>query len=254
MTGSSDVKLLVNGKRLSGRSATDLRELRITAGVLKQANGSALVEWGKNKVIAGVYGPREVFPKHLSDPHKAIINCKYAMAPFCGMEEHSRSGPNRRSVEISKVVKHVFEGVVMTEKFPQTAIDITMEVLQSDGGTRISAVAAAAVALADAGIPMKDIVCGAAAGKIEDMIIIDLDKEEDNHGKSDMPVAVSLRTGEILLYQQDGLLTRDEFGESLDKVFIAAAQVRKKQAQAIEAKYASVEASGAQSSGMDGVK
>ncbi len=102
MGGKSATPLIVNGKRLDGRGVTDLRNLKITAGVLKQAQGSAMVEWGKNKVVAGVFGPREVFPKHQTNATRAIIKCKYAMSPFPGLEDHGRAGPNRRSTEIGK--------------------------------------------------------------------------------------------------------------------------------------------------------
>lgn len=234
--------LIKNGKRLDGRGFTDFRPLKITAGVLDKAAGSCLLEWGKNKVLAAVYGPREVFPKHMTDPRKALINARYIMAPFSGMEEHSRSGPNRRSIEISKVAKHVFENVVFTEKFPKTMIDIHMEVLQSDGGTRVSAITAASVALADAGIPMKDLVCGIAVGKVEGQLVIDLEKYEDNLGESDIPVIISPRTKEVLLFQMDGLLTKQEVSQALDMVFEHAGKVRELQVQALTERFKAVEA------------
>ncbi|MGB9577255.1 MAG: exosome complex exonuclease Rrp41 [Candidatus Micrarchaeia archaeon] len=234
-------KLFIDGKRLSGRGKMDLRNLKITAGVLRQANGSALIEWGNNRILVGVYGPREVFPKHLTDPYKAIINARYVMAPFSSLEEHGRSGPNRRSIEISKVAKHVFENNVLVERFPKTAIDIDMEVLQSDGGTRVAAITAASVALVDAGIPVKDLVQGVSVGKIDGEQVVDLDKLEDNYGESDMPAIVSLRTGEVLLYQMDGKLTREEVSNALDMIFEAAKAVREKQVAALVEKYSRAE-------------
>lgn len=232
--------LLKDGKRRDGRGLTDLRPLRITAGVLKKANGSALVEWGKNKVLAGVYGPREVFPKHMTDPYRAIITARYIMAPFSGMEEHGRSGPNRRSTEISKVVKHVFQNAVLTEQFPGTMIEIQMEVLQSDGGTRVAAITAAAVALADAGIPMRDIPVGLAAGKVNGEMVLDLDKYEDNLGQSDMPTVILPRTGEILLSQIDGMLTKEEISKAFDLVFEHSKIVSEKQEAALIERYKKV--------------
>ena len=108
-------ELIKNGKRLDGRSPTDLRKIKIEAFVLKNADGSAYIEWGNNKIIAGVYGPKEALPKHVQDPEKAIIKCRYQMSPFSSLEDHGRSGPNRRSIEISKVTKEVFENVVMLD-------------------------------------------------------------------------------------------------------------------------------------------
>lgn len=231
-------KLIVNGRRVNGRDFDQLREpLKITAGVLKRADGSAMIEWGRNKVLAAVYGPREVFPKHLTDVHKAIINCRYAMAPFSSIEEHGRSGPNRRATEIAKVAKHVFENVVLVKQFPKTQIDISMEILQSDGGTRVAGITAAAVALADAGIPMRDLVQGVSIGKVEDNVVADLDKYEDNAGQADVPMILSLRSKEVLLFQQDGMLTREEVSQMFEMAFRLAEKVKAVQVEALKEKY-----------------
>lgn len=231
------IKLIVNGKRLDGRGPLDLRPLSIKVGVLNKAHGSALIEWGKNKILAGVYGPREVFPKHETNPYRARVSCRYAMAPFCSLEEHGRFGPNRRAQEIGKVARHVFENAILLEQFPKTGIDISIEVLQSDGGTRVAGITAAGIALADAGIPLKDVVCGVSIGKIDGQLVADLDKIEDNYGESDMPVIVSLRTREVLLFQMDGILSKDEISKGIDMVFETSEKVRDKQLQAINEKY-----------------
>lgn len=242
MVGSGDFKLLRDdGKRLDGRSPMDLREISMKVGVLKQAAGSAMVQMGKNKVIAGVYGPREVFPKFLTQPDRAIIQCRYVMAPFSSLEEHGRSGPNRRSQEISKVIKHVFENAVLVHQFPKTVINISMEVLQSDGGTRVASLNAASLAIVDAGLPMKDIVTAVSVGKAGGEMIVDLSKEEDNHGQSDIPMAFSMRTGELLLYQMDGLLTKEEVDKAIRMGFEAAKNVRAFQEAALVEKYSEVE-------------
>ncbi len=234
-------KMIINGKRLDGRGPLDLRPLKITVGVLAKANGSAMIEWGKNKVVAGVYGPREVFPKHDLNPYRAIVNCRYAMAPFCSLEEHGRMGPNRRANEIGKVARHVFENLVLVEDFPKMGIDVNMEILQSDGGTRVAGITAAALALADAGIPLRDVACAVSVGKIDGELVVDLDKNEDNAGQSDMPLVVSLRTREILLFQMDGMLSKDEVSRGIDMGFEACEKVREKQVEALNEKYASIE-------------
>lgn len=230
-------ELIVNGKRLDGRAFDELRPIRIEAGVLKNADGSAYLEWGKNKIFAAVYGPREALPKHTADPEKAVIKCRYSMAPFSSLEEHGRSGPNRRAIEISKVTKEVFENIIMTENFPGTEINIFIEVVQSDGGTRAAGITAAAVALATSGIPMKDLPYAVSAGKIDEHIVIDLNKIEDNYSDADIPIAVSPRTGEILLLQMDGSLTKEEFKEAVAKVKKAGQIISKIQREALKAPY-----------------
>jgi exosome complex component RRP41 len=74
----------------------------------------------------------------------------------------------------------------------------------------------AAVALADAGIPMKGLVSAVAAGKANDQVILDLDQAEDNFGNADLPVGVNHTTGEIVLLQMDGHLTPEQFEKALD--------------------------------------
>ena len=237
MNSQEKPKLIIDGKRLDGRSFDELRPIRIEAGVLKNADGSAYLEWGKNKIFVAVYGPREALPKHTADPEKAVIKCRYSMAPFSSLEEHGRSGPNRRAIEISKVTKEVFENIIMVENFPGTEINIFIEVVQSDGGTRAAGITAAAVGLATSGIPMRDLPYAVSAGKIGDQIVIDLNKIEDNYSDADVPIAVSPRTGEILLLQMDGSLTKDEFKEAIAKVKKAGQIISKIQRDALKAPY-----------------
>ncbi len=230
-------KLIVNGKRLDGRNPNELRDLRIEAGVLNDADGSSLVEWGKNKVICGIYGPRECIPKYEASPYRALIKCRYSLSPFASLEEHGRSGPSRRSTELSKVIREVFENVIIVESFPKTQIEIFIEVLQADGGTRVAAITAASVALADAGIPMKDMVSAVAVGKVDNTLILDLNKWEDNLGQSDMPIALSKRKKDILLIQMDGLLTKEEISKALDMTEAAAEHLNKIQEDALRNNY-----------------
>ena len=230
-------ELIVDGKRLDGRGPEDLRPLKITAGVLNDADGSALVEWGKNKVLCGIHGPRECIPRHEASPYRALIKCRYMMSPFASKDEHGRSGPNRRSTEISKVIREVFENVVLAEKFPKTQIDIYVEVLQAEGGTRVASITAAAVALADAGIPMKDTVSSVAVGKAGGQLITDLGKEEDNLGESDVPIAFSRRKKDILLLQMDGLLTKDELLKSVEMAERASEKIDNIETEALQKNY-----------------
>ena len=239
MGGNSANKpvLLTNGKRVDGRGVEDVRPMKIVARVLNDADGSAYIEWGKNKILAGVYGPSECIPRHDQSLYRAIVKCRYNMAPFSGAEEHGRSGPNRRSKELSKVIKEAFENVIISENFPKTQIEVYLEVLQSDGGTRCAAVTAAAVALADAGIPMKDLINAVAVCKIDGQMAVDPGKEEDNFGESDMPIAFSPRTGDVLLFQMDGMLTPDELARGFELAKGASAKIRDIQIEAIRKVY-----------------
>ena len=229
-----------NGRRLDGRALDELRPIKIEAGVLRRADGSAHVEWGGNRVLAAVYGPREAHPRHLQNPARALVQCRYNMAPF-SVSDRKRPGPDRRSVEISKVTSEAFQAVVFTEQFPRTSIDVFIEVLQADAGTRCAGITAAAVALADAGIPMRDLVVACASGKIAGQVALDLNKEEDNFGDADCPMAVVPRTGEVVLLQMDGHLTDDEFDRAMKLSMGAAQRIYEMQKEALRRRYAVTE-------------
>ena len=67
---------------LDGRKPNELREVKITAGVLDNADGSCYLEWGNNKIYAGVFGPMECHPRHKQKADRAIVQARYTMAPF----------------------------------------------------------------------------------------------------------------------------------------------------------------------------
>jgi exosome complex component RRP41 len=231
------VKLIRDdGLRTDGRKADELRPLKIEANVLHRADGSAYVEWGYNKVLAAVYGPRETHPRYAQKMDRGIIQCRYNMAPF-SVTERRRPGPDRRSIEISKVTAETFEKAVLTEKFPRASVDIYIEVLEANAGTRCAGIVAAAVALADAGVPMRDMVAACASGKIDGKIVVDLGKEEDNLGQADVPIAIMPRTGDILLLQMDGHLTAQEVEEALDMATVACKRIGALQREALMNRY-----------------
>lgn len=233
----ADHKLITeDGRRADGRALDELRPLSIQAGVLKRADGSAYVEWGGNKVLAAVYGPREVHPRHLQNPARAIVQCRYNMAAF-SVSERKRPGPDRRSVEISKIISEALEAVVFVEQFPRTTVDVYVEVLQADAGTRCAGITAASVALADAGVPIRDLVPACASGKVENVVVCDLDKEEDNCGQADVPMAILPRTGEILLLQMDGHLTYDELMKAIEYNYRACRVINELQREALRRRY-----------------
>ncbi len=230
---NENIELIKDGKRLDGRGFDEIRKISMKIGVLKRASGSAYIEWGKNKVLAAVYGPRELHPKFLQNPTRALLRCTYNLAPF-SVDDRKKPGPDRRSVEISKVTAEALESVVMVERYPNTVVDVFIEVLQADAGTRCVGLSAASLALADAGIPMKDLVAACAAGKISGEIVVDLMKEEDNYGECDLPLAVIPRKKEAVLLQMDGKLTKEEFRKAYNLAFDGAMKVYEMQREILK--------------------
>jgi exosome complex component RRP41 len=225
-----------NGIRSDGRKVNETRKVTIKAGVLKNAGGSAYIEFGGNKILAGVFGPRDVHPKHMSNPDTGILRVRYHMEPF-SVTERKNPAPSRREIEISKVVKEALEPAVMLEQFPRTAVDVFLEVLQADGGTRCAALDAASVALVDAGIPMRDLVCACASGKAADTLILDVNNEEDQAGQADMPIGYMPNLGQITLLQLDGVLTPDEFKKCVEIGIDGCKQIYEIQKNSLREKY-----------------
>ena len=229
-----------SGKRLDGRKTDELRPIKIEVGVIPRADGSAYLEWGQNKVFAAVYGPRECLPKHLANPYKAIVRYNYRMATF-SVPDRKNPKPARREIEISKVSGEALERAIFLEKFPNTAINVEVEIVDSNAGSRIAGLTAASVALADAGIPMRDLVAGTSVGKAGGHVIVDLDKnEEDAPDAVDIPIGLLPTTNEFVLLQMDGLLTKKEWEEAVKLGIEASKKVYEIQKKALNEKYARV--------------
>ncbi|MCS4537401.1 MAG: exosome complex exonuclease Rrp41 [Thaumarchaeota archaeon] len=224
------------GLRHDGRRVDELRPVKIEVGVLKNANGSAYIEFGKNKIIAAVYGPKEVHPKHMALPDRAVLRCRYHMSPF-STDTRKNPAPSRREIEISKVIREALEPAVLLYDYPRTAIDVFLEVLQSDGGSRCASIAASSVALADAGINMKDLVCACAAGKIADQVVLDLDDVEDKEGSGDMPLAMMPNFEQVTLFQLDGILSSQQFKQAFSFALDGCKRVYQLQKEALMKKY-----------------
>ena len=238
MGGQKKTARLIDDKglRVDGRRVDELRPIKLEVGILDKADGSAYIEHGKNKILAAVYGPREAHPKHIALADRAVIRCRYHMASF-SVEERKSPAPSRRELELSKVIRESLEPSIMSEYFPRATIDLFIEVLQADAGTRCAGITAASLALADAGIPMRELVAGCAAGKIEGKVVLDLSDIEDKQGEADLPVALMPKSNVISLLQMDGSLSEDEFKEALDMSTGACRKIYEMQRDALRQKY-----------------
>jgi exosome complex component RRP41 len=224
------------GLRLDGRKVDELRPIKLEVGVLSNADGSAYIEQGKNKILAAVFGPREMHPKHLSQPDRMVIRCRYHMAPF-SVQERKSPAPSRREVELSKVIRESLEPSVFVELYPRTGIDVFVEVLQADGGTRCASITAASLAIADAGVPLRDLVVACAAGKVDDTVVLDLMDTEDKVGVADVPVAYMPNMDAVTLLQMDGVLTPEEFESAVNMAVEGCKKIYTMQKDALKTKY-----------------
>ena len=205
-------------KRSDGRKLDEIRAMEAKVGVVPNADGSAMFSFGDTIAIAAVYGPRKMHPQHQQDPEKGTLRCHYSMLSF-SVSERIRPGPNRRSTEISKITGWALEPVLMIKKYSNMAIDVHINILQANASTRCAGINAAALALAHAGIPMKDIVSSISIGKIDKQLVVDLNKDEEDweegEGSTDIPITMTPQ-GEITHIQLDGRITSKELKEVIE--------------------------------------
>jgi len=225
-----------DGKRIDGRDKDEMRETKMEADVLSEADGSAMVEVGNTRVIASVFGPQDLHPKHLIESDRAVIKMRYNMAPF-SVDDRMSPGPNRRATEIGLVAKRALEPALEMEKFPKTGIDISMEIIESDGGTRAAGITAASLALADAGMPMKGLVSATAAGVVDDTVVLDVIGKEDKEGNADIPIATINGGDEVTLLQMDGDLTKEQVDDCISLAREGCAELDQMQREALHEVY-----------------
>lgn len=221
------------------RANNELRKIEMKANVIPNADGSAYVAFGNTKAIAAVYGPKELLPKFLQDDKKATVRVRYNMAAF-STDSRKSPGPDRRSIEISKVLKDAIENTVFVEDYPRAAIDCYAEIISSDGSTRVTALNALSLSLALAGIAMRDLIVACTAGKYNGELILDLDQEEDNNGEADMAFAILPNREEVVLLQMDGLLSKEELFKLFEMLKEASKKIYEEQVKTLKNYYENV--------------
>jgi len=224
-------------KRSDGRKMDELRPIITKVGVVPSADGSAMFAQGDTIAIASVHGPRILNPRHQQDPGRGLIRVHYNMLPF-SVSDRIRPGLSRRSQEISKVTEWALTPVVMLDDLPGTVVDVHINIQQANAGTRCAGINAAALALAHAGIPMKEMISAVAIGKIDDKIVADITKEEEDYeegeGATDIPMTFLSNSEEISLLQLDGKIQLKRLKEALEAGKKACKEINKIQEKALK--------------------
>lgn len=223
-------------KRPDGRKITEMRPVEAKVGIIPAADGSAMFKSGKTVAIAAVYGPKKMHPQHQQNPRRGQLRCEYNMISF-SVSDRIRPGRNRRAMEISEITKWALEPVVMLDKYPNQVVDIYIDIVQADAGTRCAGINAAAMALAHAGIPMNDMVSSISVGKLDKQLVVDLTKEEEDfeegEGPTDIPVSMTSQ-GKITHMQLDGKINVKQLQEAVDMARDAAKEVLEVQKKALK--------------------
>lgn len=226
-------------KRMDKRKFDEPRKMEAKVGIIPRADGSAMFKIGKTLAYVAVYGPRSMYPKFLQDPQRGVLRCNYNMMPFSSGGERVRPGPSRRSREISMITEKALTSVVDLSQFPNAVVDVFIELPQTDSGTRCAGICAAAMALADAGIVMKDLVSSVAVGSVDGQVLVDLTYDEEAYeGEvADIPVAYLPGSDKITLLQMDGIVTKEILKDALEFARKTCKQIYEIQANALKEKF-----------------
>ncbi|XP_062494380.1 exosome complex component RRP41 isoform X1 [Pezoporus occidentalis] len=204
------------GFRADGRRPGEIRKVRARLGLFAQADGSAYIEQGNTKALAVVYGPHEVRgPRGKALPERAVLNCRFSLAAFSSAERRRPHG-DRRSAELALQLQQSLEAAVLTQLFPRSQIDVYVQVLQADGGHCCAGTTAAALAVLDAGIPLRDMVCASSAALAEDTALADPSGAEEAAAGPGLALALLPASGLLALLQLSARLPRERLEPVLD--------------------------------------
>ena len=223
-------------KRPDGRKVDEMRKMKAKVGIVPNADGSAMFSFGDTIAIAAVYGPRKMHPQHSQDPEKGTLRCNYGMLSF-SVSDRIRPGPSRRGMEISKITEWALEPVLMIGRYPNMVIDVHINILQANASTRCAGINAAALALAHAGIPMREMVSSVSIGKLDKQLVVDVNKDEEDweegEGATDIPITMT-QDGMITHIQLDGKITSKELKEAIELARKATKEVYEVQKKALK--------------------
>jgi len=231
-------------QRIDGRKFDETRPIEAKVGVVPRADGSAMFKIGNTWAYAAVYGPRNLHPKFLQDPQRGILRCNYNMMPFSSTGERVRPGGSRRSKEISLVTEKALLPVLNLDDYPNSVVDVFIELPQTEAGSRCAGICAASMALADAGLNMKDLVCAVSVGKVDDKLLVDLDYSEESYAEgpvADIPIAVMPNSNRITLLQMDGEVKKEELMKLIEMGKKTCMDIYEVQKNALKEKYHEVE-------------
>ncbi len=185
------------GKRIDGRSTTDIRGIEAETSMLPRTHGSALFTRGETQALAVTTlgtGDDEQFIDALHGNFKSNFLLHYNFPPYSVGEVGRVGGPGRREIGHGKLAWRALQAVLpAVTDFPYT-IRIVSEITESNGSSSMASVCGGSLSMMDAGVPLKAPVAGVAMGLIlEDdgnyAILSDILGDEDHLGDMDFKVA-----------------------------------------------------------------
>lgn len=241
------------GDRVDGRTPDQLREVRITRGWQDQAEGSALIEFGRTRVLCTASFTEGV-PRWKKGSGSGWVTAEYAMLPRAtntrSPRESVKGKIGGRTHEISRLIGRSLRAVIDLDALGENTIQLDCDVLQADGGTRTAAITGAYVALADAvswakqhtDLPaatevLTDTVSAISVGIVEGRPLLDLEYREDVTADTDMNVVVTGSGGfvEVQGTAEGTPFDRAELGTLLDLATSGCARLAEIQREVLAA-------------------
>ncbi|OGQ01134.1 MAG: ribonuclease PH [Deltaproteobacteria bacterium RBG_19FT_COMBO_60_16] len=226
--------------RAGHRKAGEIREIRVTEGVQRHAEGSVLFEMGETKVVCAA-SVEERVPSFLKGTGRGWVTAEYALLPRSTNTRVAREGRagkvQGRTYEIQRLIGRALRAVVDFERLGERTITIDCDVLQADGGTRTASINGAWIALRQAcsrlaaggSIPRNPVlepVTAISVGIVDGRVLVDLDYAEDSAAQVDMNVVM---TGSGKLIEVQGTAEGVPFSrDQLDELLLAAMRAGKR--------------------------
>ena len=213
--------------RPSGRRPDELRTLTIEPDFLEQASGSALISFGKTRVLCTA-SLEDGVPRWLYGNGRGWLTAEYSMLPASTgqrtQREASTGRQKGRTVEIQRLIGRALRAVADMEVLGERTLWLDCDVLQADGGTRCAAISGAYVAarraLDHVGLSrvLADSVAAVSVGIVEGEALLDLDYAEDSTAEVDVNVVLAGdgRLIEVQATAERAPLSRDQLDELLD--------------------------------------
>jgi ribonuclease PH len=214
------------------RQPDELRNIRITRGYTKHAEGSVLVEFGDTKVLCTASVEDKV-PGFLRGQGRGWLTAEYGMLPRATNtrtdREAARGKQSGRTQEIQRLIGRSLRAVANLSLLGERTIQVDCDVIQADGGTRTAGITGAYVAVHDAvtlllrrglipASPLNDLVAAVSVGVYQGAQVLDLDYAEDSACDTDMNVVMtgSGRFVEVQGTAEQEAFSREELNELLD--------------------------------------
>ncbi|HIJ83334.1 MAG: Polyribonucleotide nucleotidyltransferase [Magnetococcales bacterium] len=189
-------RILEEGKRIDGRSLTQVREIACEVGILPRVHGTALFTRGETQALAAVTlgsGRDEQIVESLDGEYRDGFYLNYTFPPYSVGETGRIGAPGRREIGHGKLASRALAAVLPSkETFPYT-IRVISEITESNGSSSMATVCGAVLAMMDAGVPLKSSVAGIAMGLVKEgdrfAVLSDIIGDEDHFGDMDFKVA-----------------------------------------------------------------